>query len=180
MNAKSLSKYLSLILRHNPALLGIPLDEGGWAEIRTLLKLMNEKGMKVSLESLQEMVETNDKQRFAISEDGFRIRANQGHSLAVSLGLQPVTPPEILYHGTTDKYIESIREKGLLKMSRQHVHLSATKDTALKVGSRHGKPLIINVLSEKMHQSGYPFYLSENGVWLVDSVPAEFLEFPDS
>lgn len=179
MNIKSLSKYLSLILRHNPSLLGIILDESGWTDTEQLLLKMNEKGMKVTLDSLKEMVSSNDKQRFAFSEEYRKIRANQGHSFPVSLGLEPTTPPEILFHGTTGKFLEPIFQKGLQKMSRQHVHLSATQETAVSVGSRHGKPEIIKVLSGKMFQAGYSFFLSENGVWLTDFVPPEFLVLQD-
>jgi putative RNA 2'-phosphotransferase len=123
-------------------------------------------------------VAQNDKQRFAISDDGRAIRARQGHSIDVDLQLVPLAPPPLLYHGTAERFIISIREQGLVRRSRQHVHLSPDVPTAIKVGQRHGKPVVLTVKSAAMHGDGYHFYRAENGVWLVDSVPVAFLVFP--
>jgi putative RNA 2'-phosphotransferase len=126
------------------------------------------------------IVETNSKRRFIFSDDGKRIRANQGHSVKIDLGLTPIPPPETLYHGTATRFLDSIRVNGLIPGSRQHLHLSDNLQTATQVGSRHGTPIILNVKSALMHQSEHHFHLSENGVWLTDSVPVEFIEFPAS
>ena len=179
MDKKSLSKYLSLVLRHNPGVLGIALTDSGWAEVETLLRLMNESGKKVSMEALIQMVETNDKQRFKFNEDRTWIRASQGHSINIDLELLPVKPPEILYHGTAVKNLSIIEKDGIKKMSRQHVHLSADEITAHKVGSRHGSPVILSVQSGKMQEAGFLFYQSDNGVWLTDFVSPEFIVFPE-
>lgn len=173
------SKFLSLILRHQPDVIEIALDVSGWADIATLLAQAEKHGKAISRDELLEVVETSDKQRFAISEDGQRIRANQGHSVeGVDLGLAKETPPDILYHGTASRFIESILASGLRQGSRHHVHLSAHLDTAAKVGARHGKPVVLTVASGQMQAQGYAFYRSQNGVWLTDSVPVEFIHFP--
>ncbi len=173
-----ISKFLSLVLRHKPEEIGIALDEAGWVEVEVLLEAMGRCGKQVSREELQEVVATNDKQRFAFSEDGRRIRANQGHSVDVNLGLPAVAPPEVLYHGTADRFLEGIRKTGLQKGQRQHVHLSATKDVGEMVGKRHGRPVVLEVRAGTMHRAGIKFYRSENGVWLTEEVPAEFIVFP--
>jgi len=173
------SKFLSLVLRHQPEAIGMTLDEEGWLEINELIANANVRGKKLSLELLHEIVATNDKKRFALSDDGLRIRASQGHSVTgVDLKLEETKPPEILYHGTVAAFIESIRSGGLQKRSRNHVHLSADESTATRVGSRRGKPIILHVDAASMRQSEHQFYLSANGVWLVDSVPTNFLTFP--
>lgn len=173
------SKFLSLILRHQPEVIGITLDASGWTDIATLLAQAEKHGKRISPDDLLEIVETSDKQRFAISEDGQRIRANQGHSVeGVDLGLTKVAPPDILYHGTASRFVESIRTSGLRAGARHHVHLSAHLDTAVKVGTRHGKPVVLTVAAGQMHAQGFTFYRSQNGVWLTDSVPVEFIEFP--
>lgn len=174
---KTISKFLSLILRHSPETIGLRLDENGWTDVATLLQKLNEHGHAVTREELETVVADNDKQRFAFNEDHSRIRASQGHSVQVQLELAPQEPPELLYHGTVDKFMQSIQEQGLLKMSRQHVHLSRDKETAQKVGSRRGTPVILNIRSGEMHRDGILFYLSENGVWLTDNVPVQYIEF---
>lgn len=174
---KNISKFLSYVLRHNPDKLGIKLDEHGWTSVKILLEKINVGEYSLSMETLEEVVATNNKKRFAFNEDKTKIRANQGHSVNIDLALQPKEPPSYLYHGTVEKFIESIREKGLIKGSRQHVHLSADKETAINVGSRRGKPIILTIRSGEMHTEGYTFYQSENGVWLTEKVPKECIEF---
>lgn len=175
----STSKFLSLVLRHQPEVIGMQLDHEGWLPIDELIENANRKGNRLSLELLHEVVASCEKKRFSLSDDGLKIRANQGHSVPdVELNLEPVTPPNQLFHGTVAAFIESIREHGLLKRSRNHVHLSADIETAKKVGARRGKPLILTIHTEAMHESGHSFYLSANGVWLTDAVPVSFIEFP--
>ena len=175
---KRTSKFLSLILRHQPELIGLELDEYGWANIDELLAKSRADGRSISRQELERVVAESDKQRFAISDDGTMIRANQGHSIQVNLELVASAPPEQLFHGTVAKSVSSIRETGLEKRKRHHVHLSPDKATATKVGSRRGKPVILVVQSGRMHQDGHEFYLSKNGVWLTDHVPAEYIQFP--
>jgi len=169
------SKFLSLVLRHQPETIGVVLDPNGWIEAELLLGAMTQHGRQLSREELERLVRESDKQRFAFSEDGKRIRANQGHSVEVDLALAPQTPPEILYHGTVDRFLDSILATGLRKGERHHVHLSANRETAEKVGQRRGKPVILEVHSGDMHRAGIPFFLSNNGVWLVDHVPTGFI-----
>jgi putative RNA 2'-phosphotransferase len=173
-----ISKFLALVLRHKPEEIGIRLDEAGWVEVEVLLEAMGRNGECVSREELEEVVTTNDKKRFALSGDGRRIRANQGHSVDVDLHLPAVMPPEILYHGTADRFLEGIRKTGLQKGQRQHVHLSETKETGETVGKRHGRPVVLQVRAGDMHRAGRKFWRSENGVWLTEVVPAEFIVFP--
>jgi len=175
MNTKHIPKFLSLVLRHHPDTLGITLDEQGWTEVDTLLQKMNAQGKKVTMDRLKEVVATNDKKRFAFNEDETKIRASQGHSVAVDLNYEPIKPPEFLYHGTVPKFLKDIQEQGLQKMSRLHVHLSEDRETALRVGARRGVPTILAVRSGAMHQKGYEFYKSENNVWLTDAVPADYI-----
>lgn len=172
---KHISKFMSLVLRHKPEEIGLHLDENGWASVQELVEKLNSKGINTDLETIYTVVATNDKQRFAFNHDKTRIRASQGHSIEVALDLPAVTPPDILYHGTTARFLESIFASGLQKQSRQHVHLSATIETATAVGSRHGKPIILTVDAKAMHAAGYKFYLSENKVWLADAVPVEYI-----
>ncbi|MEZ6056077.1 MAG: RNA 2'-phosphotransferase [Planctomycetaceae bacterium] len=172
------SQYLSLILRHNPGMIGLELDPNGWADIEALLRGAATQGRVISRELLDRVVEENSKRRFAISEDGTRIRANQGHSIDVDLQLQPRQPPAILYHGTAIRFLDSIRRTGLQPQSRQHVHLSIDQETATKVGQRHGKPAILVVEAQRMVEQGSLFYLSENEVWLTNIVPPAFITFP--
>jgi putative RNA 2'-phosphotransferase len=173
---KSISKFLSLVLRHQPQEIGLILNENGWADVAELMQKSARKGRRFSMEELEEIVATNDKKRFSFSEDKTKIRANQGHSVEIDLALRPIAPPDILYHGTAEKNLPSILEKGIQKMNRQHVHLSKDKETAHKVGSRHGKPAILTINSAQMHQDGLLFYQSDNGVWLTDAVAGQYIE----
>ena len=173
------SKFLSLVLRHQPEAAGIQLDAQGWCDIDDLLQGVAQHHTPLSKETLMEIVATNEKKRFAISDCGQRIRASQGHSIGVSLGLQAATPPATLYHGTASRFLDSILQNGLQKQSRQHVHLSASLDTAIAVGSRHGKPVVLMIDCEAMQAAGHLFYCSENDVWLTDSVPAACLTLMD-
>ncbi len=173
---KYLSKFLSYTLRHHPEKIGLTLDNEGWANVNTLIAKMNENNTNITIEILESIVAENDKKRFAFNADKTRIRASQGHSITIDLNLQPTEPPAILFHGTAINNLESIHKNGLVKQSRQHVHLSATKETATQVGSRHGKVVVLIVQSLKMHQDGYAFYLSENNVWLTDHVPEKYID----
>ena len=173
----SVSKFLSLVLRHEPQRIGITLDEAGWTDVDGLLAAAARHGNPFTREELLHVVATNDKKRFALSDDGTRIRASQGHSVSVELGYEPSEPPEKLYHGTATRFVESIRGEGLRPGERQHVHLSTTPEIATGVGQRHGKPVVLTVRAGAMHRAGYAFYVSANGVWLTPSVPVEFLEF---
>ena len=181
MNEKDtvhLSKFLSLILRHQPGKVGIVLDEAGWVDVAELLGAMGRHGRVVSREQLLHVVETSDKKRFALSEDGLRIRASQGHSVGVELGYEPATPPDVLYHGTVERFIPSIRSTGLDKGKRHHVHLSRDVETATKVGGRRGEALVLAIDAAAMARDGVVFYVSANGVWLTDHVPARYIRFP--
>lgn len=177
MNTKHISKFLSLVLRHNPGKLGITLDEQGWTDVTVLLQKMNAQGKKVDIDRLKEVVATNDKKRFAFNEDETMIRANQGHSINVDLKYTAITPPDFLYHGTVPKFMRAIQQQGLLKMSRHHVHLSEDRTTAMRVGARRGVPTILVIRSGDMHAHGHEFYKSENDVWLTDTVPSEYIDF---
>lgn len=170
-----ISKFLSLILRHQPQVIGLQLDAQGWVLVEELLQKLNATQHPLDRKTLEHIVATNNKKRFALSEDGAKIRASQGHSLALDLGYTPVTPPPVLYHGTATLYREAILREGLQKQSRQHVHLSADKETASRVGQRHGKPLVFEVNAVAMHIHGYTFFCSANGVWLTDNVPPQYL-----
>ena len=163
------------MLRHAPETIHIQLDGQGWTDVKILIQNAKANNIQITTEMLQEVVAENEKQRFAFNEDGSKIRANQGHSVTVDLGYSPAIPPDILYHGTATHFLNSIYEKGLIKGKRHHVHLSADKETATKVGKRHGKLAIFEVHAKEMHEEGYLFYQSENGVWLTDNVPPKFL-----
>ena len=173
--AIQISKFLSLVLRHQPQKLGIALDAQGWTDVGILLDKMNCNGFEINRSLLEEIVATNNKKRFAFNADKTKIRASQGHSVAVNLGYQAVEPPELLYHGTSKKAVASILQNGLHKAHRQHLHLSADQETALKVGQRHGLPVVLGVEALKMYKQGHLFFLSQNGVWLTDFVPAVYL-----
>jgi putative RNA 2'-phosphotransferase len=177
LNVK-ISKFLSLALRHKPEIISLCLDEAGWVNVADLLAALDARGRPVTRAQLEEVVATNDKKRFAFSEDGTRIRASQGHSLEVELDYAPAAPPAILYHGTASRFLGSIFASGLVKGRRRHVHLSADTDTALKVGQRHGKPVALTVKAAAMQADGHVFYRSANGVWLTDAVPPAYLELP--
>ncbi len=170
-----LSKFLSLVLRHQPETIGISLDENGWTDVEILIGKINAHGNKIDFETLKYLVDTNSKKRFAFDESLKKIRASQGHSVEIELGYSTMQPPEILYHGTSVSAVNSILHSGLEKRSRQHVHLSADRETAIKVGKRHGKPVVFEVLAYDFFLTGIDFFISENGVWLTDHVPPEFL-----
>jgi putative RNA 2'-phosphotransferase len=174
------SKFLSLVLRHEPEKIGLKLDASGWVDVEALLAGCRKHGMRIGRAELEEVVATNEKKRFAFSEDGQSIRAQQGHSVEIELDYTPQTPPARLYHGTATRFIESIRLEGLQKRERHHVHLSANMETADVVGRRHGKPVVLIVRAAEMHARGHAFFVSGNGVWLTDHVPSEFLEFPSA
>ncbi len=171
-----ISKTMSKALRHKPESLGLKLSESGWVSVNALLTALNRKGFNVTRAELEQVVALNDKQRFAFDDNQENIRASQGHSVPVELGLVRLEPPEILFHGTTAQSLTAILEIGLNKMRRHHVHLSADTQTAHRVGSRHGKAIILKVQALEMHRAGHEFYCSENGVWLVDAVAPKFLE----
>lgn len=170
-----ISKLLSLVLRHEPQHIGIELDEHGWTDIHVLIERMNACGLEVNMEIICQVVRNNAKQRFSINESSTRIRANQGHSIAVDLELKPQLPPDTLYHGTATRFVDTILKEGIMKRSRQFVHLSTDLDTAISVGARHGKPVVLVVDAAAMAEAGIPFFKSENGVWLVDEVDSKYL-----
>lgn len=172
---KSTSKFLSLILRHKPQIVGLELDEHGWAEVSELIRRVSKK-RPLDLATLEQIVAQDEKRRYSFSADKKLIRANQGHSIPVDVELEELEPPEILYHGTAEKFGSSIIAQGLLKMSRLYVHLSSDIETATKVGKRHGVPKIFVVESGKMFVDGYKFFKSVNGVWLTEHVPAKYLK----
>ena len=172
------SKFLSLVLRHDPAKVGVVLDDAGWTAVATLLDALGRHGHPLTRAELDELVRTSDKQRYALSPDGTRIRANQGHSVDVELDLPVTAPPTRLFHGTVAEFLPSIREKGLIKGSRHHVHMSADTETATKVGGRRGKPEILVIRAAEMAAAGHVFFRSANGVWLTDVVPPQFIEEP--
>ena len=174
MSLRDVSKYMSLILRHKPETIGISLDEHGWANVEDLITGIA-KDNEFNMEILEEIVRRDEKQRYSFNEDKTLIRANQGHSIPVDVELEEWVPPEILWHGTGEKYVESIDREGLISKSRLYEHLSKDEDTAIKVGSRHGKPVIYNVKAKQMYDDGYKFYLSVNGVWLTKEVPVKYL-----
>lgn len=169
------SKLLSLVLRHDPGAIGITLDANGWANVSELLEKATASGTRITSEDLIEIVETNEKKRFDLDSERGRIRANQGHSIEVDVELPLASPPEELFHGTGAQNVESILAQGLLKRGRQHVHLSPDVATARTVGSRHGVPVVFRVASGEMARDGVSIYLSKNGVWLTDEVPARYL-----
>lgn len=179
MNEKrkaSISKFLSLVLRHKPEEIGLTLEENGWVEVNDLLKACDAYGKPFTFDDLREVVETNDKRRFAFDQTNTKIRANQGHSVTLEIEFEKRMPPEILYHGTAERNVEAITKSGLKKMKRHHVHLSADIETARKVGIRYGKPVILVIKTPAMLAEGYEFLVSANDVWLVEEVPAKFLE----
>lgn len=173
---KSASKFISLILRHHPETVGLTLDEHGWADVQDLIAGINKNGRHaLTMEKLEEIVRTDEKQRYSFNEDHTKIRANQGHSIPVDVEPEQKIPPEILYHGTGEKYVSSIDREGLVSKSRLYVHLSKDIPTAVKVGSRHGKPVVYQVSAGQMARDGIPFFLSANGIWLVKAVPPQYL-----
>lgn len=175
MNKTDLSKFISLVLRHKPETIGISLDEHGWARVDELIAGIA-KSTEFNMEILEEIVRTDNKQRYSFNEDKSLIRANQGHSVPVDVELDEAAPPELLWHGTGEKFVASIDAQGLIPKSRLYVHLSKDKETAVTVGARHGKPVLYCVKSGEMARDGYKFYLTKNGVWLIKKVPAKYLE----
>jgi putative RNA 2'-phosphotransferase len=171
-----ISKTMSKALRHKPQSLGLQLSLSGWVSVDALLEAFNRKGFSLTRAELEEVVALNDKQRFAFDETKQNIRASQGHSVPVELGLVALEPPEFLFHGTTTQSVEAILKTGLEKMRRHHVHLSADTQTALRVGSRHGQAVILKIFALELHRAGHEFFCSQNGVWLAEAVPPQFLE----
>jgi len=169
---------MSLVLRHKPGAIGINLDENGWADVGELIEGIRRKGHACfEFATLEEVVATNNKQRFSFNADCTKIRANQGHSLKADVELPEATPPVYLYHGTATRFLDSIMQDGLVRKSRLHVHLSLDKKTAMTVGSRHGNAVVLSVRAREMHRAGHKFYLSVNGVWLTDSVPVRYIGY---
>lgn len=174
-NYRDLSKFISLILRHKPEVIGISLDDHGWANVDELLAGIR-RTRPIDTEMLEEIVRTDEKQRYTFNEDHARIRANQGHSIQVDVELEEKEPPEYLFHGTGCKYVESIDQTGLIPKSRLYVHLSGDQETAIKVGKRHGEPIVYQVAAGAMARDGHKFWRSANDVWLTKRVPPEYLE----
>ncbi|MGW5617478.1 RNA 2'-phosphotransferase [Streptomyces sp. NPDC003877] len=172
------SKYLSKHLRHQPERIGLTLDAAGWVEIDTLIAAAAAHGFRFTRDELDHVVAANDKRRFAV--DGTRIRASQGHSVEVDLGLPPASPPARLYHGTVARHLDAIRAEGLRPMSRHAVHLSPDRDTATRVGARRGRPVVLTVDADAMHRDGHVFHVSANGVWLTQAVPPRYLRLPEA
>ena len=172
---KGISKFLSYILRHNPQSIGLELDKEGLANVDELIAKSKTDYSVLTKELLAIVVDTNEKRRFAFNDDRSKIRASQGHSINIELNLEAQEPPAFLYHGTVEKFMDVIKTEGLKKMDRQHVHLCADRDTAITVGNRKGRPIVLVINSGQMHQKGYSFYLSTNGVWLTDHVPVLFI-----
>ena len=173
-----LSKFLSFVLRHKPEAVGLDLDPNGWVEIEHLIERCRAHGKALTKGIVEEIVATSPKRRFAISDDGRRVRANQGHSIEIDLGYEPKEPPERLFHGTVSSSIASIRSDGLKRMARHHVHLSPDVATARAVGVRRGKPMVLQIAAARMHRDGHAFFLAANGVWLTERVPPEYIHFP--
>jgi len=172
----SAGKFIALILQHHPETVGISLDHHGWADVSALIDGINHSGKyHLTMDDLEEIVRRDNKQRYAFNEDRTKIRANQGHSVPVDVELETRTPPEVLYHGTGEKYVASIDEMGLVPKSRLYVHLSQDILTAKKVGSRHGKPIVYEVHAGQMSRDGYEYFISVNGVWLTKAVPVKYL-----
>ena len=174
-----ISKFLSLVLRHNPSLIGIELDSNGWVKVEELLVKLRTKDIHLSLSDLRSLVETNNKRRFAFSTEFEQIRANQGHSVEIDLDYPKQTPPTFLFHGTAESSLDLIMKGGLKKMKRHHVHLSQDKTTAFNVGLRHGKPVILKIAAKRMVEQNFDFFLSDNGVWLTDFVPVQYIEIDE-
>ena len=173
------SKILSLVLRHQPEKVGVTLDREGWVSVSTLLEALEAHGLRLTLDELREVVRSNDKQRFSFSPDGLQIRASQGHSVKIELGYEPLQPPPTLYHGTAERFLPSIKQQGLSRGRRHHVHLSEQEATAHTVGRRYGRPVILKIASGAMHADGHAFFRSANGVWLTEQVPVRYINFGD-
>ena len=176
MTQTSYGKFIALILRHKPEMIGITLDEHGWADVGELIEgIRRTKGEDFDMALLEKIAAEDNKQRYSFNDTKTLIRANQGHSVPVDVELERVQPPEVLYHGTAEKTLAAIKSEGLKPMGRLYVHLSGDGETAVKVGMRHGKPVVLTVLSGKMAEDGYEFFRSVNGVWLTKHVPPEYL-----
>lgn len=173
-NDTKLSKFLSLILRHEPAAAGITLDKHGWADVEQLLAGVRRTGRQIDMETLERIVRENNKQRYSFNENHTKIRANQGHSVQVDVELKEAAPPQYLFHGTASRFLPAIQREGIRKMERQYVHLSDDFQTALSVGRRHGSPVVITLNAAAMARDGVTFYLSENGVWLCKYVSPKY------
>jgi putative RNA 2'-phosphotransferase len=174
-----ISKFLSLVLRHKPERIGLTLDQGGWAKVDELLRKANQAGVSLNKDLLQWVVDNNDKQRFCFSLDRQRIRANYGHSIPADLDFAPSKPPESLFHGTATRFVESIKRQGLVPRKRNYVHLSPDHQTAITVGLRHGKPIVLIIQAGRMYECGFQFFCSTDGIWLTERVPAEHILFPE-
>lgn len=170
----NISRFMSLVLRHQPEKIGLDLDAQGWASVEELIEKMQKAGKNLNHTILEEVVTNNNKKRFAFNEDKSRIRASQGHTIEIELGYEPKEPPEILYHGTAFKNIASILQKGILKGDRHHIHLSKDVETAMSVGTRHGKPILLIIKAQRMFNDGIPFFCSENGVWLTEYIHPKY------
>jgi putative RNA 2'-phosphotransferase len=177
-NLKAKSKFLSLVLRHQPEVAGLVLDEAGWTSVADLLAGCAKVDNPITRDELDAIIRTNEKQRFALSEDGQRIRAHQGHSVEVELGYLPQRPPALLYHGTAKQFVSSIRQNGLQKRARHQVHLSESIESTMQVGQRRGVPVLVTIKAGEMSADGYEFFKTPNGVWLTDFVPVNYLIFP--
>lgn len=176
-NCTKISKYISLILRHKPEVIGIELDRNGWCDIDALIEGINKSGELITRDILESIVINDDKQRYSIDNEKNRIRANQGYSISVDIELELRVPPTVLYHGTVGKFISSIKEQGLVKGQRQYVHLSQYSKTAVTVGKRRGIPIILEIDSKRIHEDDYKFYISSNNVWLCDHIPRAYIQF---
>ncbi len=175
---REISKFLSLVLRHHPGKIGIKLDHAGWVDIDIFLAACSQHDFPLTKPTLLDVVRINPKKRFAISEDGLQIRAQQGHSTDVDLGYQPVKPPQFLYHGTARQNLPPIRATGLKKFARHHVHFSPDDSTARRVSRRHGMPVVLVIKAEKMYEDGHKFFHTPNDVWLTEQVPVQYIKFP--
>lgn len=167
-----------MILRHKPEAINLALDSNGWASVRELLDNIQDTAYKLTFEQLKDIVDTDEKRRYSFNEDSTKIRASQGHSIGIDLNLLPQRPPDTLYHGTADRYIDAIKKQGLKKMSRQYVHLSKDEETAGTVGSRHGNPFVLIINTKAMFEDGFTFYISDNEIWLTENVPPKYICFP--
>ncbi|HBF2503519.1 TPA: RNA 2'-phosphotransferase [Clostridioides difficile] len=171
-----LSVFISLILRHKPEIIGIKLDDYGYADVNELIEKINNTGRNINIEILEQIVKEDNKQRYSFNDDRSKIRANQGHSINVNVELRELEPPKYLYHGTATRFLDNIKNEGIIKQSRLYVHLSRDIDIAVKVGKRHGTPVILKINTGKMYENGYKFYLSENNVWLCEYIPFKYVE----
>jgi len=173
-----LSKFLSLVLRHDPKVAGVTIDRGGWVDVESLISGAKQAGVTLDRDLLRQVVEHGEKKRFTLSGDGQRVKANYGHSIDIDLDLDPREPPEALFHGTARHLLEGIREQGVVRAGRRYVHLSGDETEAEAVGRRHGEPVVLKIRARAMHEDGFEFFLSESGIWLTRTVPPHYVEFP--